>query len=69
MLLFEIDLVGRDLVDFHPAVVFGRVRLENKRGDNMIYKEEPEDFSPRFEVVSCFIDVGGQILFFAQAGR
>ena len=29
----------------------------------MIHREIPENFSPRFEVVSCFIEVDGQILF------
>lgn len=29
----------------------------------MIHKEPPENFLPRFEVVSCFIEVDGEILF------
>jgi len=28
----------------------------------MIYKEQPENFSPRFEVVSCFLDCNGEFL-------
>ncbi len=28
----------------------------------MIYLEQPENFKPRFEIVSCFIEVNGQIL-------
>ncbi|MDI6721062.1 MAG: NUDIX domain-containing protein [Candidatus Aenigmarchaeota archaeon] len=28
----------------------------------MIYKEQPEDFSPRFEVVSCFCEYEGKML-------
>ena len=29
----------------------------------MIQKEPPENFSPRFEVVSCFVEVSGEVLF------
>jgi len=29
----------------------------------MIYKNIPEDFNPRFEVVSCFVEFGGKLLF------
>jgi len=28
----------------------------------MIYQEQPEGFSPTFEVVSCFFEAGGEIL-------
>ncbi|MFA7245326.1 MAG: NUDIX hydrolase [Candidatus Magasanikbacteria bacterium] len=28
----------------------------------MIYQEQPEDFNPKFEVVSCFVDYEGKIL-------
>jgi len=28
----------------------------------MIYKEKPKEFSPRFEVVSCYVECDGKIL-------
>ena len=28
----------------------------------MIYKERPQNFNPKFEVVSCFVEYNGEIL-------
>lgn len=33
----------------------------------MIFQEKPEGFSPKFDVVGCFIEVDGEILFLHRA--